>query len=275
MYKLINIYYGTRIANFGDILAPFIGWRLFNHGIYTSINRKYVYTLYLIGSVLHDIDGPSLVWGAGCVNQQKGLGELSKKFDVKFLAVRGPNTREIALKTGHNCPELYLDTGVLAPYLFNISCNPIYEYGIILHFNDYERLDNELIENLKNDFHFISISDDPYLVLSEISKCKKILTSSLHGVIVSEAMGIPVCLLKTPIFNPFKVYDYYLGSYRTINDIKMCEIDKIKKTVDKSKIAFTKPGRFNISDFINASPYEIHDKNILEKMKQYYGDLMI
>ena len=110
------------------------------------------------------------------------------------------------------------------------------------------KLSASVIERLHEDFHFIDICDDPYLIVSELSKCKHVISSSLHGLIVSEAMGIPTCYLRTYIrVNDFKVHDYYQGCNVKIEDVKQYWLGKNDITVDKSKIRFTHKHSFNIT----------------------------
>jgi hypothetical protein len=59
-----------------------------------------------------------------------------------------------------------------------------HEIGILPHWND-----KYLAERYGG--HIIDITSGFYNVLYEIASCKRILTSSLHGVIAADALGIP------------------------------------------------------------------------------------
>lgn len=158
--------------------------------------------------------------------------------------------------------------------MFGIEPDPIYEFGLLLHTTDVLSLDDDVLKRLKDEFHFIDIDDDPYLVTLELSKCEKIVSSSLHGLIVSEAMGIPTCYLGTYVReNDFKVHDYYLGTNRKIEDIKKYQL-KCGQTIDKTNLSFTKPGKFDIWGFLNSAPFELSNEISSEKIKSYYGDLI-
>ncbi len=51
--------------------------------------------------------------------------------------------------------------------------------------------------------------------LEEITSAELVLSTSLHGVVVAEAFGIPARMVKLSEHeNPFKYRDYYLGTGR-------------------------------------------------------------
>ena len=279
--ETIYIYYSSDRYNFGDYLGPSIVYKLTKKIPVVNVKRlerdlkKDECCLYSIGSILHMLKNNCNVWGSGSLGN---WSNIPVKNNVKIYAVRGPNSQKQLIDVGYSCPQIYCDPGVLAPFLFDITQQPIYDYGIILNIKDLVGLNYEIICNLKKDFHFIEVCDNPYLVVKELSKCRHVISSSLHGLIVSEAMGIPTCYLKTYVrSNDFKVHDFYLGSNRKAGDVKSVWLGKNDQTINMSKVKFTKSGKFNITALIENRPecLELADKNILQKMKQYYGDLMI
>lgn len=85
--------------------------------------------------------------------------------------------------------------------------------GIVPHFSD-----TELVARFKaiippqHSIRVIHPSGDPLTVLKEIGACHRIVTSSLHGMIVADAFGIPRRVEYTPKMDKdggdFKFRDY-------------------------------------------------------------------
>lgn len=168
--------------------------------------------LLAIGSIMNYAEEGDLVWGTG-VN-----GKYSKKTDYPFMvldvrAVRGPLSRAFLLNLGITCPEVYGDPTLLLPRLFpefQRSNSPSRDYVIIPHFSD-----EPLFQHLPN---MVSVKEDWQEVVSKILDSKFVISSSLSGVIVAEAFGIPARLLVAPNENNtetfFKYADYYHGTNR-------------------------------------------------------------
>lgn len=62
-----------------------------------------------------------------------------------------------------------------------------HDLGIVPHWSDTSLYDKFSRYNPK----IISPFNDPLTVVSDIAKCKKIVSSSLHGIVVADAFGIP------------------------------------------------------------------------------------
>jgi hypothetical protein len=181
--------------------------------------------LITVGSLLGNLNtilDNDILWGTGAMYDTPiDKSKISKHIDVR--AVRGPNTQKFLNNLGISCPSIYGDPGILAPIVYNVNKkNPIYEFGIIFHISDmskhYNRIVNTLINNYTN-FVVIDANTDIVTVLNTISLCNNIISSSLHGIIVSEAMGINSVWMECSDNvegNGFKFYDYYLGSGRSI-----------------------------------------------------------
>lgn len=167
-----------------------------------------------IGSVLQLANNHTTVWGSGYISE----AARSVKKPKKVCAVRGPKTRQLLLSQGVDCPEIYGDPALLAPMLFPIQESKKYELGIIPHFVDknaafFQQLfpDNIKIINIE--------TDDVAQFLSEVNQCERIISSSLHGVILADAYGVPAHRVKFSddiAGGDFKFDDYYLSVKREI-----------------------------------------------------------
>jgi hypothetical protein len=108
---------------------------------------------------------------------------------AKFLAVRGPLTRARALQCGASCPETYGDPALLLPRLYWPVFKQGQGVGLVAHFSDRPRLTSSL--HATNNLQLIDIQDPIESVIDQIVSCQFIASSSLHGIIVSHAYGIP------------------------------------------------------------------------------------
>jgi hypothetical protein len=100
---------------------------------------------------------------------------------AKILALRGPLTAQ-------GVPGDYIlgDAALLANEL--VSVDKRYQLGIVPHWSD------TVLEH-RHEFkgfspRIIRPDGDPLEVLREIGRCRKIVSSSLHGIIVADAFGI-------------------------------------------------------------------------------------
>ena len=168
--------------------------------------------LLALGSVLHFAESGDVIWGTG-VNG-KVLESLHVFDNLDVRAVRGPKTRDYLKNKKIDVPAVYGDPAVLLPELFSdfnrIKKNK--EVLVIPHM--YE------VDELKTKFNILSPLVHWRKFVSEIVSAEFVISSSLHGIIVAEAFGIPAVRLKiTNTESDFKYDDYYLGSGRESHKI--------------------------------------------------------
>jgi pyruvyltransferase len=99
---------------------------------------------------------------------------LELKADIR--CVRGPRTAQ-ALDVW----APYADFGLLATVLLDQRPEPTYDQGWIPHWSD----DRE-VPGLR-----IDITADPVDILRDIASCKRVVTSSLHGMVFADALSVP------------------------------------------------------------------------------------
>ena len=189
---MYNVWWLKKDRNFGDLLTPYIL-------DYFNIEYKYTDTddadIICIGSVARRAQNNTIVLGSGMIDSRKE--KLNPNADWRF--VRGPYTRQRVLDCGGTCPEIYGDAAMLLPLVCPAE-EKKYDVGIVPHFVDYDYV-NESYHKLDpyfNPSHTIInvINDDPLIVAKQISQCKKIISSSLHGIIAAHAYGIPAAWVK-------------------------------------------------------------------------------
>jgi pyruvyltransferase len=144
-------------------------------------------TVYLvIGSTLQHADCQTVVWGAGCLDEYTRFRQKPKK----ICAVRGPLSAEIIRAQGVECPDVYGDPALLFSRFYKPKVTPSYKLGIIPHYCDNN---DSLLKRFQNnpDVLIIDIKGEIKKVVEDICRCERIVSSSLHGIIASDAYGIP------------------------------------------------------------------------------------
>lgn len=199
--------------NLGDYLAnPIFEFMLLKNNIKKNVckSKKHLYT---VGSIIFMGLQDAVIWGSGllceCESNHPFLvrnNPFNKpiiKLDIR--AVRGPRTREVLLKYGYECPEIYGDPAVLMPIIYpGKVVEKEYDYLLIHHMGS---------DDVGNG---LSILTTEYkLFIDEIKKARLVISGSLHGVILAEAYGTPAILLRDrKKMDLFKYQDYYYSTDR-------------------------------------------------------------
>ncbi|WP_242670150.1 polysaccharide pyruvyl transferase family protein [Gramella sp. KN1008] len=204
---------GKNKENYGDLLSKYIVEKVSGMPVkwvnpsktpWYSINKK---NYSAIGSILHHTSKYTSVWGSGIIDRKKKIE------GSKFFAVRGPITRKYIHKQGMTCPEVYGDPALLLPKFYYPEVEKEFELGIIPHYNDYH-LALGLFNGMNNVKVIDLMTNNIEEITTEILKCRKTISSSLHGIIVSHAYGIPSIQVKFSerIFGDGVKYEDYFNS---------------------------------------------------------------
>jgi pyruvyltransferase len=166
--------------NFGDelarpVLEQFIGDEL-------EWARPRDAEIVAIGSILTHLptDWGGTILGSGVLNSKRKL-DLTQ---ARVLALRGALT---ARRVRTNGDFALGDPGLLAPLLVE-PVETKYEVGLLPHWSD-RSLEAKFYKPTVRVIRPIAI--DPLQVVREIAACESLICSSLHGVIVADAFGIP------------------------------------------------------------------------------------
>lgn len=209
-----------KFINFGDHLSLKLIERIVGKPVreYKKNGDKKERKLLAIGSIISFANDNDVIWGSGI--KRKSLEKIKYNFTtLDIRAVRGPLSRQFIMQNFNiEVPEIYGDPALLIPYFFpefKKKSNPQYEYLIIPHYSEEHLFPKNLFPN-------VVYPTDPWdEVIDKITDSKFVISSSLHGIIVAEAFGIPARLLrivtrKEPLF---KYRDYYFGTGRMKYDI--------------------------------------------------------
>ena len=222
---IFAIWYKSKTSrnNWGDVLNPVLireisGKKPVLVKEYPrNIRNKPVYSV--IGSILGGDylanygKNRLVVWGTGFISKRSRLKTVPRE----ICAVRGPLTREILEKQGYHCPEVYGDPALLYPRFYKgEKLAKKYKLGIIPHYVDKKSIPNSFKDD--PDVLLIDIQGPINRVVDQINSCRMIASSSLHGIIASDAYGVPSSWIKFTdkiVGGDFKYYDYFYSVGRT------------------------------------------------------------
>ncbi|MGP5610798.1 polysaccharide pyruvyl transferase family protein [Brachybacterium alimentarium] len=148
------------------------------------------------------------VWGSGFIREEEA-GEKPARLDV--LAVRGEYSLQ-RVDSISSRPIALGDPGILAPLLLDRTPKKRYTLGIIPHYKDASSKVVAQMRSLGPSVRVIDVGWTPEEVATEIASCDAVISSSLHGLIFSDALGVPnahVRLGGNLTGGVYKFRDYY------------------------------------------------------------------
>lgn len=253
--NLIPLCYFNEVANVGDALnLDIIKYISGKDGIKVPSTKLFKH-LCAVGSVLSSMNHNSVVWGSGLISED-AIKTIKQLGDIK--ALRGYYSKQKIEEKFNVKLEIPLgDPALLLPRIYSASHKKDYEFGLVLHYMDEKHPIAEIIRRLGG--NIISVSLPAKEFIRELTCCNVILSSSMHGLIISDAYNIRnkhIILSDKIVGGDFKYRDYYsttdkpdeLGTYipQNIEDKEVYDLIKkasVKKTIldlDKLYQAFPK-----------------------------------
>lgn len=229
---LLALYWWHWEANFGDYASPYIIQKLTPQRIHTqgqplkSSLMRFAYFLlkkktftwkYLweslfnkreyvvgLGSIITASAPSAYIWGSGFQNP-------NWKFKGgKLCAVRGKYTADRLIELGFPKCDVCGDPALLLPLLYQPLVRKKYKVGFIPHIKELDAV-SKFVDNCKYG-HCINICTEKVEeTIDEILSCEYIISSSLHGLIVAHAYGIPALFFQYTHKGEglFKYNDYF------------------------------------------------------------------
>ena len=260
-----------------------------------NIPRSILYRLFpvqgytCIGSVLEMYPAKNFeVWGSGIMVKNKKLISIPKKIH----SVRGPLTRQSLLNQGSECPEVYGDPALLISRYYRKYVDRKYSCGIIPHYCDEN---NPILQDFcRRHPEYLLIKmrdyDDWHDIPDQIMQCSRIISSSLHGLIMADSYGVPnawIQLSETRYGGNFKYHDYFMSVGRVIDEpFYIKSIDDIERIIIQDDMTIAKC--IDYRSIFEACPFKekIIDYNILvpqlpqyeswqDKNKHYYDNIFV
>lgn len=194
------------VGNFGDLLGPEIVRRVRRlHGGSAASTRPAA-RLLSVGSIVHFAHDGDVLWGSG-VNGRIPLDAYQEvRLDVR--AVRGPRTAGFLRERGIAVPPVFGDPALLVPLLMpELAPGPAST-----------REDYVVVPNLHD---HAAVARDPHTVdprspwrecVARIAGARAVYASSLHGLVIAEAFGVPAIRIAARLEQDLKYEDYALGT---------------------------------------------------------------
>lgn len=225
----IKIYAGISNNNLGDVLNYYLLYKISRYYLKTTARKS---NFIAIGSILDACffrkrnkrfhkEKIIHVWGSGFITDAENLSTLHKDLGEEFVstmeihALRGKLSKERCEKIlDKNLDNIALgDPGLLINRFIDYSkIEKKYDVGIIPHYTD---KGSEFLNNIKLEKYtsqIIDVSGDTIETLYQIAQCRVVLSSAMHGLIVSDSFNIPnqwIELSNNVIGNGYKFRDYY------------------------------------------------------------------
>lgn len=220
----VNLYYdyhtepGLGSGNLGDVVTKEIFLKIFNIETCRSNIRdcRCASTGSVLDYFLKEKSKSEVVdiWGSGFIEESFG-GENPKFYNnLNLFALRGKYTKErIERCYGRKLEGIALgDPGLLSNLLLDVRSKKKYKLGIIPHYIDFG---NSIFESISKNYEgskIINIMGDPIETIKEIDECEYVISTALHGLIISDSLSIPNlwCELSDKVYGKgFKFKDYY------------------------------------------------------------------
>lgn len=169
-----------------------------------------------------------LVWGSGFIPDRANEGPF--EFDIR--AVRGKRTMaEVRRRQGRleNDRLALGDPGLLASLLLNGPVRKRYELGVIPHYTDAAHPAIQKLRNAGPDIRVIDVAWTPREVAREIASCDAVISSSLHGLIFADSLGVPNVHMRLSggvRGGLFKFQDYY-SIYEGVDRYRQLSADQV------------------------------------------------
>ncbi|WP_189690564.1 polysaccharide pyruvyl transferase family protein [Pseudorhodoferax aquiterrae] len=233
--------------NFGDHLARVLVTKILaDHGHVIEESVPAPRRLLTIGSVVHFGRTGDVVWGSG-VNGKATDDTHHRYADLDVRAVRGPLTREFLMQRGIDVPEIYGDPALLLPHVFpgRFRADPRKRYAVVPNLHDLKKLQEEKVQ------HLVSPLDSWNNCVKQILQAELVISSSLHGIVIAEAYGIPARYVRyTETEKPFKYNDYMMGTGRA-------EMEAAKSIEEALEMGGMAGPRFDPKPLLDAFPIDI------------------
>jgi hypothetical protein len=202
-------------TNFGDALSPFTVAMLSGRRVRKVGSRADMTRMAAIGTIGQNlVNGRVHLWGTGFDAGRDPMDRAATRYALPpataFVAhaVRGRHSAALLRREGVKVPDVFGDPGWFMPKFFPLKNRPkTHELGVVLHITEltdqspagaalaeYKRY--QVPPSLQREVTLINTFAERSIEgvrrkIAQIVSCKRIVSTSLHGLVIAEAYGIP------------------------------------------------------------------------------------
>jgi pyruvyltransferase len=299
-------------ANLGDALSPIIVSALSGQPAIHQHFDAWSTRLACVGTIGHQLkNGTIHLWGTGASKRKPFAAGRSpyrwRNTQFHFHALRGPFSAQAFQQQGIEVPARYGEPVWFLPAILPPAPKKRYELGIIVHLSELASYSDrsplkpgflryQIPPDLAEQVRVITTLTQPTFTaladrIEEITACKRIISTSLHGLVIAEAYQIPCVYFRTKgrgvAFAPLedeseyldlRIRDFYSGTglkqlfvYGQVRG-KATNWEKLIDAIDR----YWQPLDWSAEDFLEAFPLplafnplrdQISDRTLFQQLK--------
>ena len=191
-------YWWDQKPNFGDTIGPWLVGSMTGRPV---VNSKWTEpqqpSLFTVGSVVGHLNVPGhKLWGSGIINPlgAEKAGRIGPNKPAAIHAVRGRLTRhELTTKLGWDVPEVYGDPALLLPrFMEPAPSKQAGKIAIVPHYSHKPHFAGVKGPQL----NVVNVGNGLERVVAQIAHASHCISTSLHGIIIAHAYGVPWTWLR-------------------------------------------------------------------------------
>ena len=186
----LRLHWWKAVPNFGDAISPVVLEHVSGRAVvHAGVNQAEVWAVGSLVQVVKRAYASAksvrpLVWGTGLLHPVHGTGFRAH---VDIALVRGPITADLlGLEVSR-----FGDPGLLISDVWPHERAPGGRIGVVPHHTLVEDVMLRALIELDPKYHVIDPRRPASEVCAEIAVCDHVFASSLHGLIVADAYGVP------------------------------------------------------------------------------------
>ncbi len=208
--------------NFGDDINPSYFEKISGRGMRFAADRRQLHILG-VGSILEMANAWSIVCGSGFLTRPRRPPPLP----AALVAVRG----ELSRAAFDHADDVLVGDPLVLVDAFIGRVEKRHSVGLVPHVRS---IDEWRARNTRG-IHLVDPAGDPWEVVRDIASCDVVVSQSLHGLVVADALGVPnvwVASTDAKTGGPFKFEDYF------------STLDRPKECVPDTDMIFARPESF-------------------------------
>ena len=263
----VPAYWWDEKSNFGDQITPWLIEMMTGRPAYNTIGLPVAgQAVMAAGSIITGMNrGDMTIWGSGLISplDDSRVDILRRRQPRRITAVRGQLTRaEIISRLGWEVPATFGDPALLLPTYFTPHSRPDSSKlpALVPHYAHRKFLPEDREEN---GFETVDVSKSPEIVVAQIANASSIVSTSLHGLIIAQAYGVPWIWLRVIdqelIGGDFKFKDFF----STVDESRVSAVETTANEAANLDIrnlaaqATLPQARFSPVALIDSFPYDL------------------